>query len=214
MPSVTRRSKRGRAERRAEIEQSLLEGTERLLSEGASFTELSVERLVAEAGISRSTFYVYFTDKGHLIRELTEDVMGQLYDAGAIWWDRGADATREDIRRSMGAVVDVYRRHDSLMAAVVDTAVYDPEVRTVFGALMERYVTVLSGVIDQGQERGFIATDVPARETAEALSWMAERSCYQVARGADRDRQDRLADALTAVVWNTLYSGGPAQAAG
>jgi len=46
----------------------LLEVVQQLLDEGESFTEMSVERLVSEAGISRSTFYVYFEDKGDLLR--------------------------------------------------------------------------------------------------------------------------------------------------
>ena len=35
----------------------LLEVVQHLISEDESFTEMSVERLVSEAGISRSTFY-------------------------------------------------------------------------------------------------------------------------------------------------------------
>ena len=52
--NVERRS--ARARRRYEMRCRLLEVVQQLLGEGESFTEMSVERLVSEAGISRSTF--------------------------------------------------------------------------------------------------------------------------------------------------------------
>ena len=65
MASVTRNAQPSRADRRASLERQLLTATERLMQEeGQAFTELSGDRLVTEAGISRATFYVYFEDKG------------------------------------------------------------------------------------------------------------------------------------------------------
>ena len=64
MPSVTRKPQAKRQERREQIERRLLDATERLMADGASFTELSVDRLATEAGISRASFYIYFEDKG------------------------------------------------------------------------------------------------------------------------------------------------------
>src|ERR1700682_3011785 len=57
MPSVTRKSQGTRGQRRDEARARLLGVVEELLDEGESFTELSVERLVQAAGMSRSTFY-------------------------------------------------------------------------------------------------------------------------------------------------------------
>jgi len=71
VPSVTRKPQAKRQERREEIERQLLDATERLMAAGASFTELSVDRLATEAGISRASFYIYFEDKGYLLRRLT-----------------------------------------------------------------------------------------------------------------------------------------------
>ena len=62
MPSVTRKPQVTRQQRREQMERRLLDATERLMGEGASFTELSVERLSTEAGISRASFYIYFED--------------------------------------------------------------------------------------------------------------------------------------------------------
>ena len=67
MPSVTRKSHGNRAQRRDEVRRRLLAVVEQLLTEGESYAEISVERLVSEANLSRSTFYVYFEDKGDLL---------------------------------------------------------------------------------------------------------------------------------------------------
>jgi AcrR family transcriptional regulator len=63
MASVTRKPQANRQERREQIERLLLDATERLMADGASFTELSVDRLATEAGISRASFYVYNTEE-------------------------------------------------------------------------------------------------------------------------------------------------------
>src|SRR5919204_2762028 len=90
MPSVTRAanaSRPQRGQRRGQIEQRLLEATERLMAQGSTFTELSVDRLATEAGMSRRTFYVYFRDKGDLLRQLTRQVFVEQQEAAQQWWD-------------------------------------------------------------------------------------------------------------------------------
>src|SRR3712207_7614489 len=59
------------SEKRAAIEASVLEATEALLAEGASFAELNIERIATRAGISRTAFYFYFRDKRELLVRLT-----------------------------------------------------------------------------------------------------------------------------------------------
>ena len=88
MPSVTRKPQAKRQERREQIERRLLDATERLMRDGASFTELSVDRLSTEAGMSRASFYIYFEDKGHLLRRLAGQVFTDLANApsaGGAW---------------------------------------------------------------------------------------------------------------------------------
>lgn len=94
MASVTRKPQANRQERRGQIERLLLDATERLMADGASFTELSVDRLATEAGISRASFYVYFEDKGDLLRRLASQVFEDLADAAERWWGCPVAATR------------------------------------------------------------------------------------------------------------------------
>ncbi len=129
MPSVTRKNQSSRAKRRDETRQRLLEVVERLLGEGESFTEISVERLVQAAGISRSTFYVYFEDKGDLLRAWYCEIIAELAESTAGWWELDGSATRDDLRAVLDRVVRTYRPHTTLMAATYDAAAYDASVR-------------------------------------------------------------------------------------
>src|SRR5881392_1377465 len=104
MASVTRKAQNSRAARRGEITRRLLVAVEKLLADGESFTEVSVERLAGEAGASRSTFYVYFEDKGDLLQVLTEDVMTEVIDAARGWWELPPEADRADVEAAMRVI--------------------------------------------------------------------------------------------------------------
>src|SRR5215213_596988 len=86
MPSVTRRRPANREARRDDARGRLLAAVERLIANGDSFTEISVERMVAEAGMARSTYYVYFADNGDLLRAWFAEITDELREAAASWW--------------------------------------------------------------------------------------------------------------------------------
>ncbi|HYF25628.1 MAG TPA: TetR/AcrR family transcriptional regulator [Baekduia sp.] len=206
MPSVTRRTQSSRAERRDEARARLLEVVERLLDEGESFTEMSVERLVQEAGMSRSTFYVYFEDKGDLLRAWLADVTEELGAAAEAWWQLGPEATRDDVRRVLANIVAVYRPYVSLMAATYDTAAYDTAVRELTDAMMATNMASLRKHIRAGQKAGFVDPSLPPEQTSAWLTWMAERGLHQLVRHAGDAELERTIDAYAGIVWNTLYA--------
>src|ERR1044071_1389315 len=111
MPSVTRKPQAKRQERREQIERDLLSATERLMRDGTSFTELSVDRLATEAGISRASFYIYFEDKGYLLRRLASQVLGDLTASGERWWDVAWRHNPDDARAAMAGIIATFRRH-------------------------------------------------------------------------------------------------------
>ena len=206
MPSVTRKTTSSRAERRDEIRRRLIEAAEEVLQDGESFTEISVERLVTEAGISRSTFYVYFEDKGDLLRAWVAEVTEQLDNAVESWWNLSPDATRADLREALSHLVHTYVPHTTLMAALYDAAAYDPSVRDTVDAMMGRNIAGLRRHIAEGQRAGTIDPDLLPEETSAWLMWMAERGLHQVVRQASEAEIERLIDAYTAIIWHTLYA--------
>jgi AcrR family transcriptional regulator len=204
MASVTRAAQRSRSDRRNEWEGRFLVGTEKLLGEGNAFTDLSVDRLATAAGTTRATFYVYFEDKGHLLRRLSRHIMVELQVAARQWWQSAARRDPHDLRAAMKAIISTYRQHQALLSALVEAAGYDASVAADFQALMSEFRAATREIIEHGQAAGAVR-DLPVSEVAGALVWMVERTCYQMVRSSTADNDDNMATALAEVTWRTLY---------
>lgn len=206
MPSITRTSQSSRAQRREEIRDRLGTAAEELMADGESYTELSVERIVREAGISRATFYVYFEDKGDLLRALAEDFIDRMLEAAAGWWSLPGDASRSDLKGTLRVIVDAYLPHKVVMAAVVEVASYDAALRELFGGLLNKTIGAVAHHIATGQAEGYVEAGLDPERTAAWLTWMAERGLYQLVAPARPGTVEKLLDAMTDITWNTLYA--------
>jgi AcrR family transcriptional regulator len=205
MPSVTRKPQAKRQERREQIERRLLDATERLMRDGASFTELSVDRLSTEAGMSRANFYIYFEDKGDLLRRLAGQVFGDLADSAELWWGVAWRHDPGDVRAAMAGIIASYRRHQPVLVALNEMAGYDPLVAATYRELLTGISGRLTQVIQAGQADGSIRAELPAATTASALSWMVERACQQNLPNKPREYDAELATTLTEIAWGALY---------
>lgn len=205
MPSVTRKPQAKRQERRQQIERDLLDATDRLMADGASFTELSVDRLATEAGISRASFYIYFEDKGHLLRRLATQVFGELAEAAGRWWQVADRRDPSDVHAAMSGIIASYRRHQPVLVALNEMAGYDAAVRDTYGELLAGITDQVARVITEGQADGSIRRALPVAATASSLTWMVERSCHQNLPSQPPSYDAELATALTEIVWGALY---------
>ena len=209
MPSVTRKPQANREQerqqRREQLERQLLDATERLMRDGASFTELSVDRLATEAGISRASFYIYFEDKGHLLRRLAGQVFGELATSAERWWGAAGQHNPDDLRAALAGIVEIYRRHQAVLAALNEMAAYDPTMAQSYRDLLAGITRQLIRVIEDGQTDGSVRSELPAATTASALTWMVERVCQQNLPAEPPGYDTELVAALTEIVWGTLY---------
>ncbi|HEX8083640.1 MAG TPA: helix-turn-helix domain-containing protein [Solirubrobacteraceae bacterium] len=184
------------SEKRAAIEASVLRATEELLSEGASFAELGIERIATRAGISRTAFYFYFRDKRELLVRLTSSVNEQLLAAAETWWSGSSD-----LRSALREIASLYGEHGALLRAVVEVSTYDEEVATFWRGLVGRFA-------DATRER--IVLEDPALANpgavAFALVWMVERSFYQQLVQGEPADVDTLVDAIATIFERTVAS--------
>ncbi|OBH90603.1 TetR/AcrR family transcriptional regulator [Mycobacterium sp. E2733] len=209
MPSVTRKPQANREQerqqRREQIERRLLDATERLMRDGASFTELSVDRLSGAAGISRASFYIYFEDKGHLLRRLANQVFADLAENADRWWRVAGRRDPGDVRAAMDGIIASYRRHQPVLVALNEMAGYDPLVAATYRNLLTAVTGRMTRVIEDGQADGSIRPELPAATTANALTWMVERACQQNLPVNPPEYDSELAATLAEIVWGALY---------
>ena len=209
MPSLTRKSQGhrgvGREQRREQMERRLLDATERLMRDGASFTELSVDRLSGEAGISRASFYIYFEDKGHLLRRLARQVFGDLTDSARRWWSVAGRHDPDDVRMAMSRIIATYRRHQAVLVALNEMAAYDPLTGQTYRELLTGISEQFTHVIEDGQADGSIRPELAPQTTASALTWMVERACHQNLPTKPPDYDAELAVTLAEIAWGALY---------
>jgi TetR/AcrR family transcriptional regulator, ethionamide resistance regulator len=194
-----------RAGRRAAARTRLLQVVERRLRDGETFADIKVGEIVGEAGLSRTTFYVYFEDKADLLRTWYGDVSITMLNAAQVWWDLDGSAERSDLRTALAGIVAAYRPHPELMAATHEAIGYDRGVRKAVDDAMESYIAGLAAHIERGQLDGFVDPSLPPHETAYWLQWMAERGLHRMVR-TESARADPLLDAYAMIVWNTLYA--------
>lgn len=197
--AVLSRSRAGASERRLEAERGFLRATEGLLDEGASYAELSVERIASRAGRPRTAFYLYFRDKRELLMRLTESVAEQLYAEADRWWS--GNRGREDIRPSLDGIVGTYAGHASLLRAVVEASTYDAEIGEYWRRVVQRFIDATERrLVESGEEPRAAAAN------AFVLVWMIAHSCYQQAvRGEPLDDEAFL-DALVQVMERSIYN--------
>jgi TetR/AcrR family transcriptional regulator, ethionamide resistance regulator len=205
MPAVTRR-KVSRAERREFIANRLFLIVEGMLAKGYSFSEISVEQLITEAEIARSTFYVYFEDKGALMVELMDRVTQAIGEAAEEWLHFPATGTREDLHVALTRLADSYREHGRMLSAVIETAAYEPRVRDQYADVMARRSRDMTDAFVPQQRQGSVRADIDVFAVTPWLAWMFERGLYQmVGHGGEVD--DAAIAGVTSVVWQTLYEG-------
>lgn len=172
--------------------------------EHETFTQMSVERLVAEAGISRSSFYVYFEDKGDLLGALTEDVILELFGAAQAWWSLAPSATREELRSTFQQIFDAYYPHRRILASIVEFSANDAGVALQFETMMGQAVDAVVSHILSGQDVGRVRADIRPQRTAKWLTWMLERGLQMTDWRSEADTAEDL-DAVTDIVWHALY---------
>jgi AcrR family transcriptional regulator len=187
---------------------------EELVENGVKYADLSVEAIITAGGISRSTFYVYFDDKGDLLVAMAQDVIGDLLADGASWWELPVDATREDLHKALRGPIDTYRKHRTILGAIAETAAYDPGAREQQQNLIDQVVTALTTYIGEAQRAGVADVHLDAARTAQWLIWMIERGLYQLVGTADDGEVERQLDSLAEIVWRVVYLSGRGAASG
>ncbi|TMD95715.1 MAG: TetR/AcrR family transcriptional regulator [Chloroflexi bacterium] len=180
-----------------EVEDRVAGATERLLGEGTPFTRLGVSEIANAAGIARSTFYVHFADKSDLLLRLAARAMDDLRDALDRWWARRRSGDDRALTECMLRVIDAYRAHATVLAAVGEVAGYDPAVATVWRARVDRYARRLRLELEEDRRRGVIGAGLDVEVAPFVVTWSIERTVAEHVRSSSPTEDRALARALS-----------------
>ena len=200
-PAVTTdRRGRARQSRRESRERIVAAATE--LVRRRSYSELSVDEVMREAGLGRTIFYRHFDDLGDLLQRASREAVEDLLAAQQGLGQARPDDDPESVRRPFQAAVDVYRRHGPLLRCVAEAADGDEQIRGNYELMRSRFddfaEVSLRGVADLG-------TTPPAdvRETARALNIMGENYLLDVFGREPRVSPETAVQTLTEI-WEAV----------
>lgn len=171
--ALTRTDRRAQLRRRREaIEQAILDATEALLAD-RPFRDLSIEDVMARAGLTRTAFYRYFPDlEAVLLRHLLH-AQGELGQAADLWLNIDVDP-REGLLPAATALAEVFCQHGRLLLALADASAGSPDIEQAWHTAIQSFVAPVQARIEGLHQQGLCQIADPA-QTAIALVWMNER---------------------------------------
>ncbi|MBQ0902728.1 TetR/AcrR family transcriptional regulator [Micromonospora sp. U21] len=206
MPSITRRRPRN-PDGRAAVEARVLAATERLLQEGVRFTDLGVQRIAAEAGVARSTFYIHFRDKSELLMRLAGSMRETSFDRVREWDPAGPGDPLEALTEVFTDVIRIYRTYAPVLAAITEVAAYDAAVREYWAAGFEQFMARTEEALRAEQRAGRTPAnlDPPAATRLIVLGGDRFLAHHVALTPADPEADAAAARELAATWWYGAY---------
>ena len=200
MPSITRRP--SNAARRASAEADILATTRRLLIDGASFTELGIQHIAAEAGVARSTFYSHFRDKTELLLRLATTMIDTSFGIASAWEPaEGVDGMAAAFLRVMG----VYREHAAVLQAIAEVAGYDATVRDFWRQQLVQFTERTTEVLRVELEAGRTPGGVDVVHATRVIVIGGERAIFDHVTSAAASEDAAFARELALIWWHGVY---------
>jgi AcrR family transcriptional regulator len=192
------------ADRAAAVEAGVLAAAERLLAEGST---LSMQRIADEAGVARSTLYLYFKEKNALLIRLTEGLKDGAYDIMSRW----SPDEPEALDRLTGTLLEViryYRRRGHVLRAVLEQAGHDDYLGRLWDDELGPFQRLSQSWIERAQSAGQTAADLDAATASQVIVHGGTRVITQQALYGAPDRDPRVARELAANQWFGAFRRG------
>ena len=192
----------------SDTEMAIFDATERLLNE-VPLHDLSVAQIIAAAGISRATFYFYFSSKFAVVSGLFARVMDEIFTVVSPFTQRDETVPpQEALQKSLAAAVALWAAHRPAMRAVHEHWNTTDELRTLWISVVSRFTDAVADEIDRERASGLATIGTDSRQVAATLLWGTECVLYVAGLGIDPnlpDEESTLAP-LMALWSGSLYA--------
>jgi AcrR family transcriptional regulator len=182
---------------REEARRRIVAATSELLRD-RPFRELTVDAVMAQAGLARTIFYRHFDSLADVVLSLLDEAVA---DAEEVAYSAEHPEAPEVLRAMLSRGVDLYAEHGHLLAAVEEASHHDPAVERAYRAAFERSVESSATMLAKGVENGHYTLE--PRPIARALLHMnAAYLTDALVRNPRPDRDEALRTLWT--VWSRL----------
>jgi AcrR family transcriptional regulator len=186
---------------------------ERLLNEGMKYTEISVQRIITEAEIARSTFYAHFRDKSDLLSRLAEGTRENFFDAASAWEAMGAAAGVSSLTQIFEELIARHREHSAVLLAITEIAAYDPVVRDFYTSDLDAFEARVVSDLKERQQAGLTAPDLDPAAASRIIVWGGEQAIAHHISTDDGSGDATFARELATIWWYGAYCRQPADPA-
>ena len=156
-----------RQRRSAEIRERLFRAALQLFAQ-KGFLETTVEDITEAADVGKGTFFNYFPSKDHILLAFGEMQLGKLETA--VKTARQTNEPMPEFLRSLGIrMTQEPTRNPAIIRALLQAYLSTTPVREAMMDLQRRVHALHTEMIQLGQDRGEIRSDLPAAEIAQVF---------------------------------------------
>jgi len=173
-----------------ETEMTIFAATERLLAD-LPLREISVAQIIRAAGISRATFYFYFSSKFAVLSGLLARIMDEIFEVITPFTERrDGVAPGKALQESLSAAIGLWGSHRPALRAVHEHWSTTEELGALWISVIRRYTDAVAREIDRERAEGLARPGVDSHQLAATLLWATE-ACLSVAGlGVDENLPD------------------------
>ncbi|MFY1621023.1 TetR/AcrR family transcriptional regulator [Micromonospora sp. WMMD736] len=184
---------------------AIYRATEKLLAEHP-FADLSVAQIIEEAGLSRASFYHYFSSKLGVVAGLLISVMDEVFTAASPFIVRPGMTLTESLQASIRGALELWTQHRVLLRVTMENWPSSDELEAQWRNAMTYFADAIADEIDEQRAAGALPDGLPSTELATALVWSTERCLYIAGRRSEIDSTDEIewVDVLVALWAGTL----------
>jgi AcrR family transcriptional regulator len=171
----------------------ILQAAEEVFAE-FGYAKSSVERIAERAGVSRATFYVYFTS-----RKEAFCVLARLLIDGVVEAQRARDAAIGDPRAvisvAVHSILALFAKKTQLIVAIEQQSKFDDEVRALWDIFWDGQIKRASNFIRRLQQSGDMDQSIDADMAGECMAALTLHYGMRSA-GASPEEINKTADKI------------------
>ncbi len=164
---------------------------------------MTVNSLMASAGLSRSAFYQYFQDLHELMEVLLDTLRDELVAVTGPWFEGVGDPVVL-LSESLDGLVDVCYQRGPILRAIDDASATDKRLEKAWAQFFGEFNDAVSTRIEADQGQGLIS-EFAARPVAIALNHLDAYTLIEAFGRRPRRKREPVREALGRIWISTLY---------